>query len=1658
MRVDPTGPRASPLDPQHAVIALEDASDREEIFEVLLRAVRSRTPYAALLSVHTDHLRGRRALADDDLDVSQLDSLRIPRHAVAAFETAITSRAPSVGALATGEPFVDGLVELLGGPAQAALVLPVAIGSRTLALIVAHRGPASLTVADVVDLFPLVAASSPALARVLAARAKVAAAPRPPRAETAYEIEVIIPDAAKLRAALPTLRTNEAWEELADAIRDLLREGMEHGDPDDDEQLELLVELGRIEADRLGRPDRAIDAWRSAQTIDAGDPRALDALHAVFVQQGRWLECVEVLDKQVALADEPARRIELLLELAAIAHERLDDDESAIAAYERILHWAPEHEVATRELEALYSARGQWEPLAALLLDRASRHRDPQDSVAALEAVAQMYEDKIGDLRAAFLVWLAMFRRDPDQPRVLEQLARLGPAADAWDEILAEGTALAEELEAAHPSAAARVWHLVGTWTRDHATSREDAVQALERAYRLAPDDPDTLADLVAVLRDDARWIELTTLLAQRAEREQDLGRRSELYALLGDLSETQLGESAQAIGWYQRALADEPEAKPVLVALHRLYRETLAWRELAELLPRLIDVHEPDTHRAEIVELNVELGSVLADHLGRADDAVRAFNAALALEPTHPAAFQGIARVYHATGQTEALLDATEAELDAATGADRARRYGETASAWHARGAFARAAACWRKALALDPEHRAGLEGLARALRAGEQWVELAATLRASLELATAPGERATLLLELGEVLDNDLDDVEGAIAAYREALAIDAHHRGALDAMARLHDRAGKPQLALEVLQRLLELTTDAPRARADLFQRIGHLHLNARDVANARLNLVQALALDLDNAGAHEGMARVHLQRDEVVAGGEELVRAAQLAASPYDKLRCLADAAWVFRHRLHDTERARQCLHLILELEPDHADAKQALAELLADTQQWETLWPHLEQDVQRANDDPSVSPEERRDIFTRAARCALELDKFATALELYDLACAIDQSPAIQIERAEALYRSKSLDAAAASLQTLALRHAQALPPAQLLGVYRRLAEIHTALGKAAQAQLFHHKVLELDPHHRPTLKDLAELHLARGRVDEAIAHLRAIVESAPAAERVPLLERIGDLFRDHGKNAPRAMSTYLEALELEPGNHRLLQRVLDLQSEAGQWRAAAETIGRFLDHETDPARRGAYHLALAEIRRTELRDKPGALEAYDHALDELLREEPLAAATRARALETFRIVDELVTADKNWKYQEQCYGRMLERMPKGDPALVVLWHALGEVYRTRLKQYQSAIEAFEVAHSLDPDKSPERTGILAELYALIGAKQPQQVSERAAKLVEVDPNNSGVYRMLGRSSLEAGRLDEAWCVARALVFLKKANAEEQALYQRYQLHETRKAAGVLDEESWASVRHPDEDRTISAIFGLTWEGPVALRAGPAKAFELKAKDRMPVEDGTRVIAKIFRHASRVLQVAVPDVYVQPRRSGRLLLANCVERGRLVPAVIVGRDLMTGYRDTEIAASVGAMLMLLRPAYYLKVTLPTVDELEAALGAAAQLVGRTGIGRAELEPLRTAFASEMQKRLTRQTAATLHALVSRLPDKPDLARWRTAVDIAAQRAGLLVCGELAAAARMLATEASPLGGQRPNQRVHDLVSYSVSPGYFAARAHLGVTVG
>jgi len=150
--------------------------------------------------------------------------------------------------------------------------------------------------------------------------------------------------------------------------------------------------------------------------------------------------------------------------------------------------------------------------------------------------------------------------------------------------------------------------------------------------------------------------------------------------------------------------------------------------------------------------------------------------------------------------------------------------------------------------------------------------------------------------------------------------------------------------------------------------------------------------------------------------------------------------------------------------------------------------------------------------------------------------------------------------------------------------------------------------------------------------------------------------------------------------------------------------------------------------------------------------------------------------------------------------------------------------------------------------------------------------------------------------------------------------------------------------------------------------------------------------------------------------------------------------------------------VASTMALLRPAYYLRLALPAIEELDAALGAAMTVGGKPVSVKREIAEVAGAFAGEMQKRLSPAAVETLHGLVARLATgKADLARWRNAVDRTARRAALVICGELAAAASMVASEATTVGGPRPQDKVRELVAFSVSPAYFAVRKRLGLAI-
>ncbi|MBV8760871.1 MAG: hypothetical protein JO257_26490 [Deltaproteobacteria bacterium] len=576
---------------------------------------------------------------------------------------------------------------------------------------------------------------------------------------------------------------------------------------------------------------------------------------------------------------------------------------------------------------------------------------------------------------------------------------------------------------------------------------------------------------------------------------------------------------------------------------------------------------------------------------------------------------------------------------------------------------------------------------------------------------------------------------------------------------------------------------------------------------------------------------------------------------------------------------------------------------------------------------------------------------------------------------------------------------------------------------------------------------------------------------RTLAETVDDREKVKLLEEVGALYQTRLQSPPKAATAYIEALELAPESHQLLQKLLDLYIDNKHWKQAVETIERFVAIEKDAFRKGLYFHAAATLCRDELKSVDEAVDYYDCALDSFFADPTaLDEVTLARALMSFQAIDAILTSTRDWKRQERAYRDMLKRLPSETPRFhklqVGLLDGLGEIYRSRLKQFVEASQVFELAQHMDPDNAlrplvADRAEILAELYVLAGTDHADKAIEQHTRMLRKEPFKYDSYKALARVYLETKQYDKYWCVCSTLAFLRKADADEHAFYEQYKPRGLVKARSPMSSDSWSKLAHSDENRYISAILGACWQGVAAMNAFPHKDFGVKREDRVPLQTDQLMFSKLLVYVARTLDVPLPDVYlIADSKAADIQLANAIEKNELCPSFVVRPHLLQGKTEREVAFLAARRLTFMRPEYYLRMLLPTNTELKVALLSAIVMVQPRFPVPPNMVTTIQQYLPKMQKRMPPHALEQLGTLAQRFIEATpaiDTAAWGHAVDSASHRAGFVTCGDLGVAARTVAGEPVVVGGPTAKQKVKELVLFSISREYFAIRAQMGLTI-
>ncbi len=1101
----------------------------------------------------------------------------------------------------------------------------------------------------------------------------------------------------------------------------------------------LLLARGRLLEDRLGRLGEARNAYAAGLELDRGDPSLLKALAQCDHASRAWASLTRTLERTAnAVSADPRHRAALLAERAALAESRLGDAETAIALLGTALDLDPNAPGSLPALERLLHAERRWRELIDVLGQEAARTDDPARRAFALYRAGRLHAERLGNRDEAIAALERAAEATPDDPLILEELARLYEAAERWGPLVAVLTRIAHATDV-RAERVARL-HRLGTLCEDRLHAEDDAVRFHEEALSLDPTFVPSLQALGKLHPRRGAWEALVRMHLAEAGAVEDAPRRAAAHARVAEIVELQLGNVEEAAEHHARALVLAPGHPVSFKALARIYAALGRHRALVDLHERAID-GAPDPERA--ITALFKIAALHEDALGDPAQAAHAYRRVLSLDPGHLGAIHALQRVTERAGRWPEHVEALELE------SEKTRDVGQIVALLHRAGEVLdeivgdRDAALvrFRKVLGIEPRYVPTLTALGRIYYRAGRWEDLLDMYGRELEV-TPPGPRAVALrMKMGELCEERVGRDDEALAHYGAAAAMEPTSPAALRALARKLRERGDWAALVEVLETEREDIAD-PARRALAAYRLGEVcEERLAQPERAAALYEHALVLWPQCLPARAALSRLRAGASAWPAVVDELASEAATTAEPTRAVEALLRAGEVWRSGLDVPQRAIACFEAVLTRDPAHLGALLALESLYREVGDASGLERVLAQLFQTLTDTGARVAALRERARVQEAQHRDDARR-ATCEQI--LALAPDDPSALAALEALALATAD-----APLLARVDARRAATEPDPAVAAVHQtRVAEALEAQGDPHALEAFR-AALRLDPESIAATRGFSRV-AARTDDPEALAEAarREAAMSQSGDVAAQLLVRSAQLRRARLADTVGATADLERALELCPDCTDAAEHLAPLL--AAEPARYVDVLARAADSAREPARQAALWRSVARLRADALDNVPGAIGALHRGLRSLSDDTA-----------TLQLLAELHERDAQWHEAAAVHARIADRAAEQDTRRDAHL-ALARIAESRLADTSRALVSLRAALALDPTcRDALRT--LATLRARAG--DPDAVRELVQRLRSAASNSD---EALDATLLDARLAHERGDVAGALDTLCEA--------------------------------------------------------------------------------------------------------------------------------------------------------------------------------------------------------------------------------------------------------------------------------------------------
>lgn len=1118
---------------------------------------------------------------------------------------------------------------------------------------------------------------------------------------------------------------------------------------------------------------------------------AVRGTRRLLTAQKSFPAALKLLDMEIDLEGDAKYKALLHCVKGRIFEDDLHQQTKARQSYQKALELFPGSPEVMEALKQVEQKAKNWPGLAELLQQTADAVSGDQRYRAAVIAErARLLDTRTKNAAAATETYAFALRLNPDAQGVTGPLKRLLYTQSRWQELIALWERdIARSGDAVMQSSA--LMHVSRLYA-DHLGDRAKAGETLERAHRVHPSSVlvlELLVDHYEYVADPEHLIDaLKRLSAVVPEGDQRLAP----YHRIAELYETQLGDAAQAVSWYEAALKIFPAYIPALRAVTGLYERLGRWEALVAMHLGEASSTDDSNRRAEA---HVRAAEIFEYRLGRPHDAAQHHALASALVPGLESSFKAQVRLLAEARQYKPLIDLYETAVENAADEDLAVTYLFKIG-------FIYEDALMRPDLAVDVYRRiqrrslknlGAIHAIQRTAEASFKFADLFDALRMEAEVVKEPKRHVELLQAAARTADEKLQDLDTALLWYKKVLEADAAYPPALAGIGTVYRKLERWSDLLDIYGRELK-AAESKEIKIGLLTKMAELcafqigddaaavkyYRQAVEFAPTNQLLIHALCRRLERTGNFDMLAAV-LQNE--IGNMEDAT----------EKSRNAVRLAEIHEHNRKDLLQAAASYHQALEARPGYRPALDGLARVNAALGHWSDLAEQLIKDAE-VSYDPSVAVE---DLLQAGGILSDQLNDTKRAVSTFEGVLAKDNTNLAALMALSPLLRETG---AWQKLIEVHVRLAAGLTDAgEKMSVLKELARLIEANGEPAELRRVLTAALTIDPRD-PTVISRME-KLAAAKKDWALS-AEADLHSAASATVPELaavyLARMGQALET---TAPaEAVEAYVAANAFDPDGLAALRGMAYLGEKTGNPDTQIQALRKEADWTQSGKNSADLLVRCADIRLRLQRDFQGAATdlttaLYRHPEHSEAAERITSLLTQADQLETLiEILSRAAEMTRDGNKKAEYWGTVaklraegrndiagavfaLTRMLSAQPNHVPSMLQLAALYKQN-RQWDEAAKILERAVKQRPLRKTA-IEIHLELARLAGERLSNTAMALANidALLQLDPTNIEALTLLCDAQFKSGNLDAAAGAAEKLLkAAESADARASALF------------------------------------------------------------------------------------------------------------------------------------------------------------------------------------------------------------------------------------------------------------------------------------------